>query len=487
MKYPNTLRHKRSEAGVALLIALFALLLISVVGIALVAASSSETSLAGNYRNSSSSFYAAAAGVEEGRGRLLASNPNYFGALVAPFGGAPLLLGQARYILNPAPGENAATLLVTYPDANYTAEFNGTPYAIPVVVSMNSMYTGAANPGPLYKWVRINAITEASLNVNVGNHALPLDSTKALYFDGAHLNTTSTGNQALEITALAVLPNGSQKILQYVVAPTTYNLNFPGALTLAGQVGAFSGANSNQYYVNGTDGSGSPPAVPGCTIPNPPTVKPAIAVTDTAGTTTNKTLVTAALPRPDHYIGSPASVSDVVPTGSLATPASLDQIIQTIKLNADAVIPNPPLAPNVNNSGTTYTFGGPGWPASVTATNPGVVYVDGSFDLGPNTGSGLLVVTGNFSYHGNSGWNGIILVVGDGTTTFLGNGGGSGSFNGAIFTATTRDASGTQLANFGTSNFDISGGGGNGVYYNSCWVNSVQKPPSYQVLSFRER
>ena len=116
-----------------------------------------------------------------------------------------------------------------------------------------------------------------------------------------------------------------------------------------------------------------------------------------------------------------------------------------------------------------------------------MIYVDGSFDLGPNTGSGILVVTGNFLYHGNSGWNGIILVIGDGSVTFQGNGGGSGTFNGAIFAATTRDASGNQLANFGVSNFDISGGGGNGINYDSCWVNKVQVPPSFQVLSFRER
>jgi hypothetical protein len=354
------------------------------------------------------------------------------------------------------------------------------------------MYTGAANPGPLYKWVRINAVTEASLQVNVGNHALPLNSLLPLYYDGTHLTTStvSPNRQAFEVTSLAVLPNGGRKILQYVVAPVSYNLNFPGALTVAGQIGSFQGANSNPYHVDGHDQQGGAPAVPGC-INNAPAVA-GIAVSNGNSTSgvTNVAQVIAGLPRPDHYSGSSGAtpdVSAVTTTGSLATPDSLDTIIQTIKQNADAVIPNPPNPANYNNSGTTYNFGGPGWPSSVTSTNPGVVYVDGSFDLGPNTGSGILVVTGNFTYHGNSGWNGIILVVGDGTTTFLGNGGGSGSFNGAIFTATTRDANGVQLANFGTANFDITGGGGNGVYYNSCWVNKVQQPPSYTVLSFRER
>jgi hypothetical protein len=289
----------------------------------------------------------------------------------------------------------------------------------------------------------------------------------------------------LEITALAVLPNGSEKLMQYLVAPQTYNMNFPSALTLAGSVGNFAGASSNPYHVNGADGSGSAPAVPGCT-PNG-AAKDAIGVTNAA----SAAVVTAGIPgnRTSHYTGLGGSTPDVATVGlnsTLSTPASLDQLVQNIRNNADAVIPNPPNAPNVNNSGTTYNFGGPGWPTGMSATNPQTVYVDGSFDLGPNTGSGLLVVTGNFTYHGNSGWNGVILVIGDGTTTFLGNGGGSGEFDGAIFAATTRDALGNQLSSLGTVNFDITGGGGNGIYYNHCWVNTVQKPPTYKVLSFKE-
>jgi hypothetical protein len=95
-------------------------------------------------------------------------------------------------------------------------------------------------------------------------------------------------------------------------------------------------------------------------------------------------------------------------------------------------------------------------------------------------------VTGNFHYQGNSGWKGIILVIGDGTTTFDGQGGGNGEFDGAVYVATTRDGNGNQLANLGSVNFDISGGGGNGIYYNSCWIKQVNQPPTYKVLSFRE-
>jgi hypothetical protein len=303
--------------------------------------------------------------------------------------------------------------------------------------------------------------------------------------------------QVLELTSLAVLPNGTERMAQYLVTPQTLGLNFTSPLTLAGTVGSFSPASSANYAVNGTDGMGAPPAVPGCTTPNPPISKPAIGVTDTSvfpNGTNQQTVANSITKRPGNYTGgglSTPSVTDVSLTSALQSPATIDQLVYNLKQSADVVMqPPPPFNPNAPNTGTTYNFGQSAtnytWPTGMSASNPKVIYVDGSFDLGPNEGFGILVVTGNFHYHGNSSWHGIVLVVGDGTTTFDGLGGGSGEFDGAIFVATTRDASGNQLTNFGPVNFNISGGGGNGVYYNSCWINRVQQPPTYRVLSFRE-
>lgn len=512
MKSTHSKRRKHSESGVALFIAIFVLLLISAVAISLIVASGGESALAGNYRSSASAYFAGAAGLEEARGRLIPGNSNYFNSTVPNFiPNTPLLVGQVRYVLNPGPGESLATLLATYPDTEYATEFGAAPSPAntQTIASVSTVTSGGTTYyGPRFKWVRITPATEKSINTDVNSDGV-LNNVAPLYYDSAHLNAAaqpqpsliippmigvnpippSTAMQVLEITALAILPNGSQKTLQYVTTPVTYGLNFPSSLTLAGPIGNFQGANSNPYHINGADGSGSAPAVPGCT-PSGPTVS-AIGVSaglDAAGNMTNQQLVDNSLPRPDHYTGTGGtpSVNNVTLNSSLNSPAALDQLVQTIRNNADAIIPNPPNPPNYNNSGTTYNYGGTGWPPDMSATNPKVVYVDGSFNLGPNTGYGLLVVTGNFQYQGNSGWNGIILVIGDGSTTFLGNGGGNGQFNGAIFAATTRDASGNQLSSFGNVSFDINGGGGNGIYYNSCWINRVQSPPSYQVLSFRE-
>lgn len=490
-------RHPRkaNQAGVALLIALFMLLLVSAVAVALMMSSGTESSLAANYRSSNKAYNAAYAGVEEARGRLLPTNPNYVGAAFVPPTGLPL--GQVRYILNPAAGEVVAPTTATNPyyDNEYQQEWG---VAVPAgnTQTINSVWTGnviANMPGPLYKWVRITAATEQSLNVNVNNQALPLDNAIPLFYDPSHLNAggapapslivnaapPATAQQVYEITSLAVLPNGTKKMLQYVVTPVTYNLNFPSALNLPGANVAFNPASSNQWYANGQDGSGngnnsSWAAVPGCN-PNPATTLPAIGVTGNS----NVTAVSGTITRPTHYTGgglAAPSVGSVALNPTLSTPSSLNNLVNVISQNADQVL-NPAAGTSANFSQL---------PATMSASNPATVVVNGNFSLGPNTGYGLLVVTGTFTYSGNSGWDGVILVIGSGTAQFIGLGGGNGGFNGAIFVASTKDAAGNTLPALGNVNFNISGGGGNGTYYDSCWIKNSQKPPTFQVLSYRE-
>jgi len=265
--------------------------------------------------------------------------------------------------------------------------------------------------------------------------------------------------------------------VQYVVSAKTFNLSFPSALTLSGKNVAFSGPNSNVYYADGTAGSGNPPAVPGCTIPTPPTSLPAIGVTEPQGGTGNKTSVIAGIPRPDHFTGgglaSPSVSDNISLTSQLQTPKSLNTLVQDISKVATVITPT---------TGTAYASDLP----AMSVNNPATVVVNGNLDLSSTVGYGLLVVTGNFMYNGNTGWKGVILVVGDGTTTFTGLGGGNQEFDGAIFVASIKDSNGNLLSQLGNVGFNISGGGGNGVYYNSCWINRSQPTLTYQVLSFRE-
>lgn len=511
MKPHSPFSPKRQEAGVALLISIFILLLVSGVALALVANSGSESSLAGNFRSSTSAYDAGTAGLEEARGRLLPGSSNYFNNTVAGFipVGAPLVVGQVRYILNPLnPADVVAptTPGSAYADTEYRQEF-GVPVTAAVTQTINSVWANSAvaqMPGPLYKWVRITPATEQSLNIDVNGDGVK-DPATPLYYDPAHIDVSGnprpslivsalppgTANQVLEVTALAALPNGSRKIEQYVVTPVTFNLNFPSALSLPGANVAFNPANSNVWFANGTDGSGSVTGspsytpVPGCN-PNPNTILPSVGVTDPAGSTANVSAVTSQIPTrlDNHYVGAGGSpsVGNVSLSSAMDTPAELDQIVQTITDSADLVL-NPPTGTSASSSSLPSSMILSGSPATCTS---GTVVVNGDFTLGPQTGCGILVVTGNFNYTGNSGWNGIILVIGSGTTTFQGQGGGTGQFDGAVFVATTKSTTGSQLATLGNVNFDINGGGGNGIYYDSCWIRNAQKPPTYKVLSFHE-
>jgi len=492
---------RKQEAGVALLLSIFVLLAISVVGIAMILASGTESALAGNYRASTSAYYAATAGLEEARSRLLNKNPNYFDVTVPTFMppiGTTLLANQVRYILNPNGGEVVAPLTLgnppTYPDSEYALEF-GPVYAATAAANTQTITSTMANAAgvtpSLYKWVRITPATELSLGDHVAGVASVgrdvnadgvIDNTIPLYYDSAlvpprlivNANPPATAQQVFQITALAVLPNRTEKLLQYTVAARTFNLNFPSALTIGANNVTFNGANSSQYQVNGQDGSNpSAPAVPGCTT-NPLTVKNAIGTTNPADVAS----ITAGIPsnRLGNYTGATGTTPDVGTVSlanSLDTPLDAYNTLQTITNSADLVI---------NGNATQGNM-----PNAMSASNPMTIVVDGDFSMSGNyTGYGLLVVTGDFSYSGTTGWNGIVLVIGDGTTTYNGQGGGNNSFNGAIYVATIWDNQHNLLSSFGPVQYNISGGGGSGTYYNSCWVKAAQQPITYQVLSFRE-
>src|SRR5438552_9615625 len=61
---------QRNQSGVAMIIALFALLLLSVVGLGMMYSTNMETSINGNYRDKQEAFYAALAGLQEARDRI---------------------------------------------------------------------------------------------------------------------------------------------------------------------------------------------------------------------------------------------------------------------------------------------------------------------------------------------------------------------------------------------------------------------------------
>jgi hypothetical protein len=508
------LRHKstkrRSEAGVAMLIAIFALLLISVIAIALIVSSGTETALAKNYRTSTSAYYAGLAGLEEARGRLLWRNPSYVNNVIPgfmpPSGTPAMTLSQVLYILNPAGAEVVDPTDLSsgnpYADNEYASEFS-IPVTSATVQTIASISGSGGIPGPQFKWVRITPATEKSLGMDVNNDGF-IDPVSLLYYDPTHIST-ATGLakpglmpnpplppapqlQALEITALAVIAPNTQKLLQYVVVPGSLTLNFLSALTIDGNNVVYqgtTGASSAGFFVNGNDNTigrtcATPLAAP----------MAAIGYTNTADTS-QATIVTGTAPNQVNYTGltpplPAAATPSVVPVAlppSLLKPSTLNSLVQTITQSADVI-----LTPTI--AGTPVTGGQ--MPAAMNAANPMNIVVQGDLNLTAwhNQGYGLLLITGNFTYDPDASWYGVVLVIGKGT--FTGSNAGTGRIQGAMFVAQTLDpATGfTQLLpdpSLGPASVIFTPNtGGAGIYYDSCWINTALRPPTYQVLSFRE-
>ena len=471
-----------SERGAALVIAIFSLMLISVVATSLILSAGTQTAIKANYRSATRAFYDAKAGLEEARGRLWTNNPDSAAVLNCVFpGGVPMALGQSCYIINPAAGEtvdpiNQATTN-PYADLEYQQEWGSPPLAgTPPILSKSPK---GAVAGPLYKWVRITATTEKSISPTFDSDADGVADLTRLFLSGP--NVLDSGNfggippgaaQVLTITALAVTPLGSRRMVQYTVAPPALSAafaNFPSALTLDGNGVSYTGPTGNQpqrggdFQINGND-INAPPGTPSGV--------PAIGYTNSNDASS---IATSAVPTSKYL--SPAgmpNVGVVTLPPALQTPSGLDNLVLSITQNADLV-----LTPSHGSALDQRSL-----PANMSATNPMVIVVNGDFNLhGNGTGYGLLVVTGALDYDPDASWNGVILVIGEGT--FISSKAGDGAINGAVLVAQTQDAAGNPLGSVGYSSY-MQTGGGLGIRYSANWVRAAEGLMPYQVLSFRE-
>ena len=488
------MRKQRRESGIALLISIFVLLLISVVAIALIVSSGTESALAGNYRSSTGVYYAAMAGLEEVRARLRPQNPMSFkntDSSFLPAPGTPLAACSPVYVINPVGGEPVAPWDPgsTYPDTEFNQEFAGICPLLPnpsrstLSIWNRSELNGLPFPGPLYKWVRINGVSEQSLNLDTSPYDTTKDAT-LVYYDGTHLNDRNLGKQVLEVTALAVLPNGSQKLVQYLVAPVPIKLPpFLAALTLSGSNGSNplfqAPANNNGYAVKGDDQDCNG------TLTGPAFNKAAIGIYgDYPGSSSGSAIsgIEGGIPLVDqpNYTGSGGSLPDVEYLYAFQTPSQLNAIVQTIIESADAVVPAGSAATQ-----TAYMNS-----LNMSPSNMLTVVANGDLDLTHwnNTGYGLLLVTGTFTMDPDNGWRGIILVMGQGKINNTDDD-GNREIDGAVFVAKTNNSSGVALPDPDLDAATVifsDDMGGTGIRYSSCWIQKAQPIDSYRVLSFHE-
>lgn len=497
-----------AERGVALVIALLVLLLITAVGMGMIFMSNTETNVSANFRDEQTAYFAAKAGIEEVRDRLragAADSLNLITTLGTTLPGAP---SGILYVINPLGSETVAPWVITgsnYPDDELVKELNCTGTApsgswwVPTVPKASTSYQ--ASPILQWKWVRVmEKINKSDTGCTRVTSVDGTTNGNRVCWTGTNEVTTllTSCNAAnanylpvYELTSLAVTTGGSRRMMQYEVAQNAFP-TIPGAFVFDGPGPNFSPPNSNAFAVSGTDNSASHGgAINGVACPLPTNV-PAVAGYD-AGS--QATLLNDINKRKNNYTTGPAnsvtdSASNVGPALASDTPnlATVDGLTTLSNMIVAAA------GPNVYPNGTVPTNLG-------TPANPVVNVVNGDLSIG-GSGAGILLVTGQLTLNGNFSWDGLILVIGEGA--IVKNGGGGATVNGAMFAANLfSDAKAgttgpgaypgysTPIA-LGANNppgipfFNWNGGGNATIQYDSCWIQAVNQSQPYHIVTQRE-
>lgn len=513
----NNNHGRQSERGIALFIAIFTLLLITAIAAGMVMLTNTDTNISANFRDEQAAFFAAKAGIEEVRDRLTTTAPNTLSALLPGATSpntAPPTFGSASaalYVTNPLNSESDTPWVTNgtaYPDDEICVE---AIYAGPLNVNAcsgnpprpkgtSNWYTTAsasssyaANPVQPWKWVRINVKTNQSSSGSTT--VSTVDGNTADYYlvcwNGTNQLTVSSGSCAsagaalvpaqnytpvYTLTALAVTPSGSRRMVQMDVAAGLIP-NIPGAMVMDGDLPSFTPGSSNAFSACGGDqvscaGSTTHPPQNGTICP-PPGSEPAVGTYDAASNTlVNNTLTASG--RSGNYTGSPTNVSNVgtaLGAGGMNTVQGLTALVAQI---ADSASPG-------NTYTNTSVLANPG-----TVTNPVINVVTGDLNVTNLVGAGILLVEGNASFSGRPNFDGIILIIGTGNISM--SGGGNGVIDGAMLVANLYDSSGHLIPSGapGAPIMNFSGAGNMTIQYDSCWVAAMNQSAPYKSLGIRE-
>jgi len=272
----STHRNSQREKGAAILVAVFALLLLTAAAIALIYSTNTETGVNWNYRQESIAYFAARAGIEEARDRMASSG---LGGEITPLPTLPPDAGCGSancaviYVLNKggdsaAPQPTSATIsgqTNNYFDDQFCHDYAGfgsnfftapgvrctaypTGFTVTTVQTDSQWNPYANNAAALpYKWARIavkeNGSVEYGDPTSQASQSYylvdPSQNTtagmeKPVCFDGNNERVPPAGvatcaawaaqptpiyaNPVYTITAMAVAPSGARKVVQQEVA-----------------------------------------------------------------------------------------------------------------------------------------------------------------------------------------------------------------------------------------------------------------------------
>ncbi|HEY1422692.1 MAG TPA: hypothetical protein VGF20_04510 [Candidatus Acidoferrum sp.] len=512
--------HKRAsrEKGVALLIAIITLLLVTAITAGIVLMANTESNTSTNFKDEQRAFFSARAGIEEVRDRFRANTTVTADSLytllptTAPGSGSTGVI----YVLNPLNGETVAPWTSTnkYADDEICKETtavtcsSGYPSGS-YYTSKTASTTYQASSGAVmdWKWVRIQPKLNNAFGTGYAVNGVSTTSSFVCWKDGSPYElassvaaTTTTlacpspNLPVYVLTTLAVTPSGSRRMLQTEIAQDQLNFTAPSALTMDGTSDLFSGGTANNWGVSGVDTT-----VAGCGSNTGAGNKPAIGVPDgtpTAGSTPAtgdiKNVINGVYGNSGNGVGNQQSsgipsgnlnnypglaaspdvenVSSVLPGNKLDTTTDLTSLVSALKVSATqpVVAAGTQISGNGGLFNSIDTHGNP---------QPQIVYANGDLTLtGSSTGYGILVVTGTLTMKGTVTWNGIILVVGSGVVQTD----GTNQFNGAVVVAKTTGGS------LGSPIFNVNGGGNGSVNYSSGCVAQATLQPTFHMISIRE-
>ncbi len=202
---------------------------------------------------------------------------------------------------------------------------------------------------------------------------------------------TSRGNNTAAKRFNFRVPSAERTVAQYAVWQPA-NLDLNAAFTSLSGVDK----NGNSGALDGNDGCGALPAIPGVAVPG--------------GTYTGQT---------NPINGNP----DNAPI-DLGTPGTSGSAKDAVEVDWAGISAGTALPPN-------YTIPGNSWPNAGQMANWPVILVNGDLSLsgGETNGKGILIVTGNLTMGGSWSHEGIVLVGGVLTSN------GNNTIQGAVMTA----------------------------------------------------
>ena len=516
MNGKNTKRLK-SQRGIAMMVALLALLLLAAIGMGLMFMADTENSVNNNYRDSQKAYFAARAGAEEARlllgadnatktavqgltmpttvantGILYLENPTNSDT-IDPTTGAGNTIANNAFLDDQLCWEKYTQMTTLSQGTAGSCGSNGqTAQLLP---STSIAYTASAMalaPGEgtatalPFKWVRIT--NKQNLMGSIGQKVSPAapdgaqvcwnGSKEIPIAGGSCLAQTPQMTPVWELTSLATTPRvgqnpGSRRIVQMEVAfPPP--INPPAAIAAEAPIGMHGSLTVNGYdncKCTATNASRPGQACDGSHL----SVFSASGITQVgAGAETLTSGLGNGLTtyNPDGTVKVQGSTAAGQPW-----PYDVNQMIADYKNGAKNASTTSPWNFSCGSTGCgtqagpsfgTYPNGLPDAPSYPAGGAPATVYVPGSVQLtGGASGSGILIIDGDLDVHGGLNFYGLILVKGQ--ITFSGGGASKVNLYGAML------AGEDVNAQDGTIDGDSIGGSFN-FQYDSCALSLI--PPS---------